>query len=276
MLTIEAHRLVIGGFCAKTIILSSQGVARKKQQGKKPSSTSLTKVFSSTTVSSISKGFVSLIVVLGLIVFQLSGDVESNPGPAYTIEKVISGSFHQGDTRFGTTAGIQCACNSLFALCFSQVKKVFRWNAPDLDYILTEGDILYKSLGTMDLLSAHELPRSVVMSNYNIPIDYLELETEIANLRTGELFLRRIISISAYYHETMLLLFIGRFTTAIMKQHGYFYLFDSHSRDKRGLSIVGGTSVLLKFRDLTEVEKYIQVFYLTEILKSSHIFSCNL
>ena len=39
-------------------------------------------------------------------------------------------------------------------------------------------------------------------------------------------------------------------------------MFDSHGRDERGLSIVGGTSVLLKFSDLREVEKYIQVLYL--------------
>ena len=97
---------------------------------------------------------------------------------------------------------------------------------------------LYKSLGTMDLLSADELPKSVVMSNYNIPKDYLELETDIANLRTGEPFLRRINSVSEY-DETMLS-FIRGFTTAIMKQHGYFYLFDSHSRDERGLSISWG------------------------------------
>ena len=75
-------------------------------------------------------------------------------------------------------------------------------------------------------------------SNYNIPKDYLELETDIANLRTGEPFLRRIVSISEY-DETMLS-FIRGFTTAIMKQHGYFYLFDSHSRDERGLSISWG------------------------------------
>ena len=259
MLTIEAHCLVIGRFCAKAIILSSQGVVSKKQQGIEPL-IGLMKEFSNTTASSISKDLVSLIVVLGFIVFQLSGDAESNPGPTYAIGKLISGSFHQSNARFRTTAGIQCAQNSLFTLCFSQVKKVFRWNTPDLDYILTEGDILYKSLGTMDLLSADELPRSVVISNYNIPIDYLELETEVANLRTGEPFLIGIVSINAY-DETMLL-FMGGFTTAIMKQYGYFYLFDSHSRDEQGLSIVGGTSVLLKFSDLTEVEKYIQVFYL--------------
>ena len=93
MLTIEAHHLVIERFCAKAIILSSQGVASKKQQGKNPSTTSLTKEFSNTTVSSISKGFVSLIFVLGFIVFQLSGDVESNPSPIYAIEKVYCDLF---------------------------------------------------------------------------------------------------------------------------------------------------------------------------------------
>ena len=55
---------------------------------------------------------------------------------------------------------------------------------------------------------------------------------------------------------------MGGFTTALMKQHNHFYLFDSHSRDEQGLSVAGGTSVLLKFSDLMEVEKYIQVFYL--------------
>ena len=97
---------MIGRFCAKAIILYSQGVASKKQHRKKPSSTSLMTVFSYTNVSSVGKGFVSLIVLLGFKVFQLSGHAESNPGPAYAIEKVILGSFHQGDTRFGTTIGM--------------------------------------------------------------------------------------------------------------------------------------------------------------------------
>ena len=97
---------MIRRFCAKAIILYSQSVASKKQHRKKPSSTSLMKVFSYTNVSSTGKSFVSLIVFLGFKVFQLSGHAESNPGPAYAIEKVILGSFHQGDTRFGTTAGM--------------------------------------------------------------------------------------------------------------------------------------------------------------------------
>ena len=40
------------------------------------------------------------------------------------------------------------------------------------------------------------------------------------------------------------------------------YWFDSHSQDEHGLSVVCGTSVLLKFRNLSEVEKYIHIAYL--------------
>ena len=39
----------------------------------------------------------------------------------------------------------------------------------------------------------------------------------------------------------------------------WYYLLDSHSRDERGLSVLDGTSVLKKFNDFSEIEKYIQV-----------------
>ena len=41
-----------------------------------------------------------------------------------------------------------------------------------------------------------------------------------------------------------------------------YYLYDSNRHDERGLSMVDGTSVLMKFRDLYELEKYLQVAYL--------------
>ena len=44
------------------------------------------------------------------------------------------------------------------------------------------------------MLSADELPKSLMMSNNNIHVDILELKTEIANLRTGEPFPRKTVS----------------------------------------------------------------------------------
>ena len=56
------------------------------------------------------------------------GDIETNPEPTYNIERVVQGSFYQGNIElFGETAGIQCACNSLYALCWFQIKQIFHW-----------------------------------------------------------------------------------------------------------------------------------------------------
>ena len=49
--------------------------------------------------------------------------IETNPGPNCNIERVVQGSFHQGNKElFGETGGIQCACNSVYDLCWVQIK----------------------------------------------------------------------------------------------------------------------------------------------------------
>ena len=70
----------------------------------------------------------------------------------------------------------------------------------------------------------------------------------------------------------MFLLFMGGFSTAIMKQSNYFYTFDSDSKDDQGLYMVGKISMILNFYDHREVEKYIQVFYLEYKVWNNHIF----
>ena len=91
----------------------------------------------------------------------------TNPGPTYNIERVVQGSFHQGNRElFGGTAGIQCAFNSL---CWVQINQTFHRGKSDLD-ILVEGDSLYKRLGTLGLLSADQLPGFVKMFSHNIPV----------------------------------------------------------------------------------------------------------
>ena len=53
------------------------------------------------------------------LVLLLGGDIETNPGLTYEVDKAVLGIFHQGDQRFGEMVGVQCACNSLYALCWS-------------------------------------------------------------------------------------------------------------------------------------------------------------
>ena len=57
-------------------------------------------------------------------------------------------------------------------------------------------------------------------------------------------------------------LFMGGNTTAIMSLQNFFYVFNSHRRDERGLNIPNGRLVLLEFRYIFEIEKYIQTSYL--------------
>ena len=55
---------------------------------------------------------------------------------------------------------MQYAFNSLFALCWSRIRKFLIWQLLDLDHILVESEKLYKTLNTLDLLSVDDLPHS--------------------------------------------------------------------------------------------------------------------
>ena len=112
------------------------------------------------------------------------------------------------------------------------------------------------------MLSVHDLPHFVNMYDQNVQIEFLELEKKLARLRDGDPFLRNIILNS---HNVLFLLFMGGNTT-IMSLQNFFYVFDSDIRDERGLNIPNGRSVLLKFRYIFEIEKYIQVAYLSVCL----------
>ena len=155
-----------------------------------------------------------------------------------------------------------CACNALCALCWTQIKQVFHCVRRDLDLILVKGDNLYKSLHTSDMLSVDQLPAFVKMCNHDISVHCLRLETQLAGLINGDSFLRDLFTTGGNNGITLFLLFREGFTTAIIFLRNCYYIFDSHSREEKGLSVVDGTTVLMKFRDLYELEKYLQVAYL--------------
>ena len=78
---------------------------------------------------------------------------------------MVIGSFSQSDSRFGSAAGIQCACNSLFALCWSVIRKVSLWQNYDLDHILIHGDKVYKFQNRNCTLSVDDLPSTIELEN---------------------------------------------------------------------------------------------------------------
>ena len=48
-----------------------------------------------------------LLSVQGKLDSEISGDIESNPGPVYVVKNIVQGSFHQFNQRFGSTSSIQ-------------------------------------------------------------------------------------------------------------------------------------------------------------------------
>ena len=129
----------------------------------------------------------------------------------------MHGSFHQGNSQlFVETEGIQCACNVLYALCWTQIKKIFNWVRRNLDHIFAEGDNLYKNLHTSDMLLVDQLPAFVKIDNHDIPVQYLRLETQLATLINGDSFLRDLLTTGGNNGITFWLLFMEGFTTAII------------------------------------------------------------
>ena len=55
------------------------------------------------------------------------------------ISKIVQCTHHQGDTHYGSTAGIQYSRISLMAVCCSLIKSISRWDSNDLDGILRKG-----------------------------------------------------------------------------------------------------------------------------------------
>ena len=63
-----------------------------------------------------------------------------------------------------------------------------------MDHILVEGDNLYKSLHTLDMLSFDQLPAFVEMYHHDIPVQHLRLETKLATLINGDSILRDLFT----------------------------------------------------------------------------------
>ena len=71
-------------------------------------------------------------------------------------------------------AGIQCTCMTLFAISYSTLKSVNRWDQFDLDIILINGDALYKSLRRQTLLTVEDLPRDFKMGEETVFAQFWE------------------------------------------------------------------------------------------------------
>ena len=199
------------------------------------------------------------LAVFKLLKLLIDGDVESNPGPHH--DKSVLGTFHQGDLKYGDTAGVQCMCNALFSLCWAKVKKVSLWKSFDLDYVLDRGDEVYKQLNKKGFLLILDLPSVVAVEEHPFHVNMIHNETGfLSQNNTG--FISASCN-SLLDTGTGILFLINGFTFSIIWGKSTFNVFDSHSRDFEGFTSPNGTSVLLQFRSVHAVEKYILDAYIS-------------
>ena len=81
--------------------------------------------------------------------------------PSFVLENFVQGSYNQSHSKFGETAGMQCSCNALLAVCWAKFRKISCWNSFDLDLVLDLGDNSFKSLGLHRYLHASDLPEHI-------------------------------------------------------------------------------------------------------------------
>ena len=155
--------------------------------------------------------------------------------PAYQVSKAVLGSFNQANEDwFGNTAGTQCSVNCLYAHFWSNFRHVSNWKTADLDKILIEGDKLYKQLNTNCYLSVDEMPRFIETNGIITDINFLKFTNGEAKLIDGYPILRTPFSSSENLDFNALMI-IKNFTIAIMSRTQGYFIFDSHSRNERGL-----------------------------------------
>ena len=110
---------------------------------------------------------------------------------------VVAGSFHQGCLfKFGNSAGKQCTCCALFSIAFTLVKSPARWTRYDLDFILENGDSIYKrSVNKDDYLMIPELPKEITLFDSKITVNFLENRFGFLNNQSS--------SILFHHHDMM-------------------------------------------------------------------------
>ena len=247
MISIEAYRAVIGIFIFITPIRAKtflHGMTRSKFNRNR-----ILRLFQQSSALYVMFVFITVSLLI-------AGDIESNPGP-YTLNKVIEGGFHQGDKRFGNTAGSQCMCNALWSICYSQLKCVRYWKEWDINRILELGNDLYVTLGYTDQhLSLSDLPPSI-NSNSKV-IDIQRNDSRLVEMSVDSV---NFLPVDENFSGAIIV--AGGFGTSFISHNGIAYVFDSHSGDKQGLPSPSGTAVFLKFPSFNDAEKYVKHLYLS-------------
>ena len=189
------------------------------------------------------------------------------------IEKVVKGSFHQGDTSvFGqNSVGRQCVANCVIAGLYNSIVLVSNWTTHNLDNILWSGDKLYKSISkTNPLLQVHDIgPQITAFENtydFHIGHEFFgRIKKDKADNNIGSTLEKATFSViqeNKTDRYILCILCIGNEkggTASLFISKKNCYMFDPHSRNSCGLPIDSGTSILASFKSRQNMISHIRV-----------------
>ena len=182
---------------------------------------------------------------------------------------IICGSFHQGTATIfsAETRGKQCVANCVQAAVYTQFTPLEQWTPAILDTILLSGDALYRESsqqGKEELLLIDEIRNPLHFQGRTFKIEHEENEDmygtihSAQNVSFGMTLLDAIGSISDgderwAFGVLTLSSGTGGYAMLVCVHGQHCFLFDSHSRNDKGLQDADGTSVLLEFRHTMEL-----------------------
>ena len=206
------------------------------------------------------------------IATKLSGDIEKNPGP-FPVDpsKTIVAPYSQGNSAvFGSNAGKQCVAMTLIAKLFDFIFSIR--SSRDLVEIMNFGNELYTRLSHSaghQLLMLKELPEVLCLRETMYRVKY-------SDSYFGNLYNFNDYTIDSHclpLIEAFELLLRDNFKSFILtitictvgilvKCNGTFKVFDSHSRDSKGMFDPCGNCVLIETASLDKVVEYFENLYI--------------
>ena len=166
---------------------------------------------------------------------------------AVNFPHTICATHHQGDERYGVTAGLQCTPNAMVAICFSEMKHITLWTTEDMDHILQLGDTLYVQARLNQKSNAHhqaylepqEVPHTFssqqvnhqlyVPPNYTYGVHGSNGSYESLLIKLWEFLCENKAGLVISCGQT-----VGIFELVGVDDSKYYAIFDSHSRDMNG------------------------------------------
>ena len=178
------------------------------------------------------------------------------------VQSSVRGRIHQSSSVFSAfSRGRQCTPISYFAVLYSSVYNVDTWTPATIDFVLSQGDSMYRSVRhSQEYFDYTELPLSVYLSHshHQLSCQFFShhsnfLHCTASNAVTGSLCLADAVRQVCAESRGCLVTANGT-TVAIIQSGNNYYLFDSHCRDHLGRSTNDGTAVLLQFSSPEDIQ----------------------